>query len=74
MIALSATVIALCATPAHVRAMQTPLAYAAQASAPQGYEFQVRDVVYQRNGNKVRVARLYQPAGTARRTSGPRSS
>ena len=28
------------------------------------HEFQVKDVVYQQNGDKVRLARLYQPAGT----------
>jgi acetyl esterase/lipase len=28
------------------------------------YEFGVRDLVYQRNGGKERLARLYQPAGT----------
>ena len=63
MIALSVTMLALYATPAHVQAMKTPPANVAQANAPQGYEFQVRDIVYQRNGNKVRLARLYQPAG-----------
>jgi acetyl esterase len=52
------------ATPAHVRAMDTPPAHVAQVNAPQGYEFQVRDIVYQRDGDKVRLARLYQPAGT----------
>src|SRR6202162_1972248 len=52
------------ATPAHVRAMDTPPAHVAQVNAPQGYEFQVRDIVYQRSGGRVRLARLYQPAGT----------
>ena len=28
------------------------------------YEFMVKDVVYQKNGGKDRLARLYQPAGT----------
>jgi acetyl esterase/lipase len=28
------------------------------------YEFGVRDLVYQRNGDKARLARLYQPAGS----------
>jgi acetyl esterase len=28
------------------------------------YEFMVKDLVYQRNGDKVRLARLYQPAGS----------
>ena len=34
-------------------------------SLPSGksFEFQVRDVVYQRTGGKTRLARLYQPAG-----------
>ena len=63
MLAFCATMIALHATPAHAKAMETPSAYVAQANAAQGYEFQVRDIVYQRNGDKVRVARLYQPAG-----------
>jgi acetyl esterase len=32
---------------------------------PEGkYEFGVRDLVYQRNGDKARLARLYQPAGS----------
>jgi acetyl esterase len=34
--------------------------------APDGkptYEFMVKDMVYQRNGGKTRLARLYQPAG-----------
>jgi acetyl esterase/lipase len=63
MIALSVTMLALYAPPAQMQAKETPPAYVAQASAPQGYEFQVKDIVYQRNGNKVRLARLYQPAG-----------
>jgi acetyl esterase len=28
------------------------------------YEFMVKDIVYQRNGDKVRLARLYQPSGS----------
>ena len=52
------------APPAHVRAMHTPPAYVQRADTPQVYEFQVRDIVYQRMGTKVRLARLYQPAGT----------
>ena len=63
MIALYATMLALYATPAPVKAMAAPAASSAQASAPKDYEFQVRDVVYQRTGGKNRVARLYQPAG-----------
>jgi acetyl esterase len=42
----------------------TALAQAPQA--PDGkpaYEFVVKDMVYQRNGGKTRLARLYQPAG-----------
>jgi acetyl esterase len=31
---------------------------------PRQYEFQVRDLEYQRFGDKVRLARLYQPSGT----------
>ena len=63
MIALYATVLALYATPAPVKAMATPAASAAQANASKDYEFQVKDVVYQKNGGENRVARLYQPAG-----------
>lgn len=48
------------AIPADVIA---PPAYVVQATAAKVYEFQVRDIVYQRNGDKVRLARLYQPAG-----------
>src|ERR1700693_3383207 len=29
-----------------------------------GYEFLVKDLVYQRNGDKARLARLYQPSGS----------
>src|SRR6185436_13362620 len=36
----------------------------AQVAPAKKYEFQVRDVAYQRSGDKVRLARLYQPAGT----------
>ena len=54
----------LAAPPAHVRSVETPPAYVAQVSAPQTYEFQVKDIVYQRNGDKVRLARLFQPKGT----------
>jgi acetyl esterase len=36
----------------------------AQDARKAGYEFLVRDLVYQRNGGKDRLARLYQPAGT----------
>lgn len=56
--------IALCEMPAHVRAIDTPPAYVAQVNRSQDYEFQVKDIIYQRNGDKVRLARLYQPAGT----------
>ena len=55
--------IALHAMPADCRAMHTPPAYVSQVNAAQGHEFQVRDIVYQRIGDKVRLARLYQPAG-----------
>jgi len=50
--------------PCDVAVMQPPPAYEAQASARQVFEFQVRDLVYRRDGNTVRLARLYQPAGT----------
>lgn len=50
--------------PCDVAVMQPPPAYEAQAAARQVFEFQVRDIVYRRDGNTVRVARLYQPAGT----------
>lgn len=50
-------------SPADVRAMDAPPAYIVQVNTQQVHEFQVRDIVYQRNGDKVRLARLYQPAG-----------
>src|SRR4249920_233137 len=52
--------VALDAMPANV---VSPPAYVVQAPAAKVYEFQVRDIVYQRNGDKIRLARLYQPAG-----------
>src|SRR5574339_109796 len=52
--------VALDAIPAHV---MTPPAYVVQATAAKVYEFQVRDIVYQRSGDKIRLARIYQPAG-----------
>ncbi len=55
--------IALHAPACEARMMQPPPAYEAQAPAPQVFEFQVRDIVYRRDGNIVRLARLYQPAG-----------
>jgi len=36
----------------------------AKTAAAGGNEFVVRDIVYQRNGGKERLARLYRPAGT----------
>jgi acetyl esterase len=33
-------------------------------AAKAAYEFMVKDLVYQRNGDKVRLARLYQPSGS----------
>jgi acetyl esterase/lipase len=39
-------------------------ASAARAERSGGYEFLVKDIVYQRSGGKERLARLYQPAGT----------
>ncbi len=50
--------------PCDVAVMQPPPAYETQAARRQVFEFQVRDIVYRRDGNTVRVARLYQPAGT----------
>ena len=35
----------------------------AQGRSGGGYEFLVKDVVYQKNGGKERLARIYQPAG-----------
>src|SRR5262245_39725008 len=53
--------VALDAIPANIA---SPPAYVEQAPAGvRVYEFQVRDIVYQRNGDKIRLARLYQPAG-----------
>ncbi len=37
---------------------------AAQAAAGGGYEFMVKDIVYNKSGGKERLARLYQPAGS----------
>jgi acetyl esterase/lipase len=54
------SILALAAMPATAVA---PAAYVAQAPAAKVYEFQVRDIVYQRSGDKIRLARLYQPAG-----------
>jgi acetyl esterase/lipase len=34
------------------------------AQAPKAYDFMVKDIVYQRIGDKTRLARLYQPAGS----------
>ena len=50
--------------PCDIAVMQPPPAYQAQAPARQVFEFQVRDLVYRRDGNTIRLARLYQPAGT----------
>lgn len=55
--------IALHALPAQAPATHTPPAYVMQVTASQDHEFQVKDIVYQRSGGKVRLARLYQPAG-----------
>ncbi len=54
------SLLALAAMPATAVA---PVAIVAQAPATQVHEFQVRDIVYQRSGDKIRLARLYQPAG-----------
>jgi acetyl esterase/lipase len=43
---------------------QTVLAQAAKEGDGKTYEFLVKDLPYQKNGDKVRPARLYQPAGT----------
>ena len=56
--------IALYAMLAYLSALVAPPTYVAQANASHTYDFQVRDIVYQRSGDKVRLARLYQPAGT----------
>ena len=40
------------------------LPVAARAQSATAYEFTVKDVVYHRDGDKQRLARLYQPAGT----------
>ena len=52
------------ALPALTAFAQTKSSPPAQIHAPHGYEFLVKDVVYQHSGDKVRVARLYQPAGS----------
>src|SRR5580692_7212875 len=40
------------------------LPVAARAEGGTAYEFTVKDIVYRRDGDKQRLARLYQPAGT----------
>jgi acetyl esterase len=40
------------------------LPIAARADNGTAYEFTVKDIVYRRDGDKQRLARLYQPAGT----------
>jgi acetyl esterase len=40
------------------------LPVAARADNGTAYEFTVKDIVYRRDGDKQRLARLYQPAGT----------
>jgi acetyl esterase len=40
------------------------LPVAARAEGGMAYEFTVKDIVYHRDGDKQRLARLYQPAGT----------
>jgi acetyl esterase len=40
------------------------LPVAARAGNGTAYEFTVKDIVYRRDGDKQRLARLYQPAGT----------
>ena len=55
--------IALDAPAVQPTAITTPPAYVVQAAPAKVYEFQVRDIVYQRVGDKVRLARLYQPSG-----------
>jgi acetyl esterase/lipase len=42
----------------------TVLAQAQKEPGKPAYEFVVRDLVYQRNGDKARLARLYQPSGS----------
>jgi acetyl esterase len=53
-------VIAIATQAAFAQTKTKPLAY---LDAPHRYEFQVKDLGYQRIGDKVQVARLYQPAG-----------
>ena len=52
-----AAMLGVAALPALAQAPKTPDGKAA-------YEFTVRDLVYQRNGDKTRLARLYQPSGS----------
>jgi acetyl esterase len=48
-----------------VGATMLPRTFAqAQGTGNAGYEFMVKDIIYQRNGGKDRLARLYQPAGS----------
>jgi acetyl esterase len=52
---------------AMVGATMLPRTFARAEGVPAGnagYEFVVKDLVYQRNGGKDRLARLYQPAGS----------
>ena len=53
-------VIALASQAAFGQTTTKPLAH---VDVPHRYEFQVRDLEYHRIGDKVQVARLYQPAG-----------
>jgi len=42
----------------------SPAVIAQDLPSHKSHEFQVKDIVYQRTGGKVRLARLYQPSGT----------
>jgi len=52
-----AAMLGVAALPALAQAPKTPDGKAA-------YEFTVKDIVYQRGGDKARLARLYQPSGS----------
>jgi len=59
------TVLQLGATMIGAAMLPTVLARAqGNSGGSSAHEFMVRDIVYQRNGDKERLARLYQPAGS----------
>lgn len=57
------TATALVGVLALAASAQTRTGPPAGAHAARAYEFVVKDIEYQRSGGKVRLARLYQPAG-----------